>query len=355
MNEPSGRFGGPRQRSKIATPEPTRLAVAGLGIVGLIITLTAFMPRLTTARAEEMDNPHGDFQEDCGLCHSAEGWKPAQPSPDFDHSEWGMPLEGSHGDLFCGFCHTSLDFSQQSSECVACHQDIHNGELGLDCSRCHHTRTFFDYADQIRMHRESRFPLSGVHLTTDCDACHPPVPQGKLRYVNTPSDCVFCHLDAYEGTADPDHVSEGFSTDCVYCHNATAWEQAFFDHDSQVDLSSTSCVTCHQDDYDATTNPNHRTAGFPVDCQACHGTRSWRPATFDHDPWFPLESGRHREEWNECSDCHTVPSDYKQFSCLGCHPHSDRNETDEKHREERDYQYDSRRCYECHPRGRSED
>ena len=40
-----------------------------------------------------------------------------------------------------------------------------------------------------------------------------------------------------------------------------------------------------------------------------------------------------------------------QFSCFGCHPHSDQAKTDEKHQGETGYAYDSQACYNCHPRG----
>ncbi len=120
------------------------------------------------------------------------------------------------------------------------------------------------------------------------------------------------------------------------------------------DGKPTECVSCHQDDYNGTTDPNHRTAGFPTDCTQCHTTSSWEGAEFDHDAqYFPIYSGEHRGKWDACSDCHTNPNNYADFNCLNCHPHSDRAETDDDHDEVSGYQYDSRSCYQCHPRGDS--
>ena len=46
---------------------------------------------------------------------------------------------------------------------------------------------------------------------------------------------------------------------------------------------STNCVSCHLQDYQKTTNPNHVAASFPQDCQLCHTTTQWLGATFDHN------------------------------------------------------------------------
>jgi hypothetical protein len=37
-------------------------------------------------------------------------------------------------------------------------------------------------------------------------------------YVNTPTECVACHLRDYYATRDPNHVAGGFSQNCVECH-----------------------------------------------------------------------------------------------------------------------------------------
>jgi hypothetical protein len=77
------------------------------------------------------------------------------------------------------------------------------------------------------------------------------------------------------------------------------------------------------------------------------------PSTFDHDDlFFPIYSGKHDGEWDECSDCHTEPTNYSVFSCITCHEHN-QSEMDNEHREVSGYVYDSDACYNCHPNGDS--
>jgi hypothetical protein len=178
-------------------------------------------------------------------------------------------------------------------------------------------------------------------------------------------------MDAYRATRAPDHVAAGFPTDCRRCHSARSWTGKGFDH-SRFPLTgahaalacqschgdgvyvgkSADCVACHRGDYDGTTNPNHAAAGFPLACASCHGTATWSGATFDHDPFVPIHSGAHQGRWSACSDCHVSPTDYRQFTCFSCHPHSDRGETDGHHNDVSGYVYESAACYSCHPRGR---
>ena len=99
------------------------------------------------------------------------------------------------------------------------------------------------------------------------------------------------------------------------------------------------------------TNPNHAAAGFPKTCETCHTTTSWSGATFNHT-WFPIYSGSHKGKWTTCGDCHTNASDYASFSCTNCHAH-DKTSMDSKHRNNKNYVYNSSNCYSCHPRGNS--
>jgi hypothetical protein len=108
-------------------------------------------------------------------------------------------------------------------------------------------------------------------------------------------------------------------------------------------------VGCHLTDYNQTNNPPHASAQFPTDCQMCHTTSAWIPSTFDHDgQYFPIYSGKHAGEWNLCSDCHTNPGNYAEFTCLTCHGQS---QTNEEHNGVPGYSYNSNACYNCHPNG----
>ncbi len=341
------------------------LALAAVAVAGALALLAA------TPRAQEPPpapaNPHGRFQGDCSECHSADAWRPARISRRFDHRKRsGFALTGAHLAAGCRACHASLDFTQVQRECVACHLDPHVGEFGPDCARCHTTRTFIDRAGFVRMHQLTRLPLVGGHAALDCQACHPPVSQGHARYATASSGCRDCHAPGTQ----PDH--RGFSSDCATCHTMMAWRPSRFDH-SRTGFPLTcphrapiacvachgtpwtnavprDCVACHRAAYDATTTPAHAAAGFPTACASCHKVSvcGWTGASFDHDGFFPIASGRHGGI--ACATCHTVSSDYGQFSCLsgGCHPQAD---TDGRHGGVRNYRYDSQACYGCHPRG----
>jgi hypothetical protein len=75
-------------------------------------------------------------------------------------------------------------------------------------------------------------------------------------------------------------------------------------------------------------------------------------ATFDHARFFPIDSGAHAGTWSSCSDCHKTPTNYADFTCLTCHPHSDEAKTSGDHGEVQNYLYESQACYTCHPQGR---
>lgn len=309
------------------------------------------VPALAGAQ-EAVKSPHGDLDFACEACHSAAGWKPVSLDR-FDHSTTGFPIEHAHTGLECADCHGSLEFGTVEGECAACHRDVHLGELGLDCSRCHTTRTFIDTARHRALHRETVFPLTGAHAGEDCQACHEPQPLGDLQYLGTPSECYDCHRAEFESTTDPDHVADGFIEDCAACHGTATWENGFFNHEIQLAGSSLVCVDCHQDDYDRARRPDHAAAMFPLDCERCHNTRSWYGSYYEHDrDYFPIYNGRHADEWNECNECHPSYTDFAVFTCLTCHPHSDKPKTDEVHKEEDGYIYDSIECLRCHENGR---
>ena len=324
------------------------------------------------AQSPPVANPHGDYKEDCSLCHSAKGWKPVQISKKFDHSRF-LQLAGAHAGINCTQCHKSLDFSMTSKACNDCHADVHNGELGTDCARCHGTRSFVDRNDHIRLHRATRFPLQGAHVSLDCEMCHKLAAPDAYTYVNTPTDCYACHEADFQKTTSPAHATNGFSTDCTQCHDQVAWSRAHFDHNStgfaltgahkalQCNRChaggtftglSPDCVSCHRNDYNGTTDPNHVAAAFPINCTQCHNTTRWSGATFSHAA-FPIYTGTHAGRWSKCSDCHDNAASYVDFNCLSCHAHSNKTETDNQHQGRSGYSYTSGACYSCHPTGRA--
>jgi len=353
---------------------PNRTFGPASGTVAALVLACAVGLADSARAATPVASPHGSLKAECALCHDASGWKPAKISKAFRHEAYGFPLDGAHRTADCLSCHRSLDFRKADAACASCHLDPHRGELGTACERCHTPRSFLDRAAMTRLHQETRLPLVGAHQAADCEACHRPRGSGVLQFVGLPAQCQACHLSDYRSAKNPDHVAGGFSLECETCHRTLSWQGAAFDHANtgfpltgahrSVPCASchvggvyggtpADCASCHQDDYDATTNPNHAQVGFPTTCATCHATTSWDNASFaQHDSqWFPIYSGTHRGRWTLCSDCHTQPSDFSVFSCLTCHPHDDKAGTDSHHSGVSGYQYVSTACYSCHPRG----
>ena len=333
------------------------------------LVLTAALASLLSAQAAAQQptrNPHGKLAEECALCHSAEAWVPARVSARFDHAKKGLALAGAHAQTACRSCHLSLDFRGASRDCASCHKDVHHGELGADCGRCHTARSFIDRSAMARAHQLTRFPLTGSHLTLDCDACHTPSPQGQLAFVNVSPQCVACHLPRFQAAKNPDHMAGGFQQVCGQCHLPTIWSSARFNHDATrfpltgghravlcqqchsggvFTALNTACASCHQQDYTGTTAPAHVAAGFPTTCETCHTTAGWTGAAFNHT-WFPVP---HRTA-RQCSDCHVTTSDYATFVCTTCHTQT---QTDPHHKGVRGYIWNSTNCYACHRNGRA--
>lgn len=290
-----------------------------------------------TASANQ-DNPHGEIALDCSECHTTEGWSPIRESPDFDHAETGFDLRQGHADADCVSCHESLIFSFVPTACVDCHRDPHRGELGFDCEACHSPSSWDNRRAIWDVHGATLFPLTGVHATLDCAACHRR--QAPFEYALTPTECFTCHVEDYQRADDPNHVAAGFPTECQVCHNTMEWDDAEFeggfgfDHSALFQLSGahasldcedchangfggtpSDCVGCHLGDYQATTDPNHQQAGIGTTCENCHGTSTWEGAVVEH-PF--LLTGSHRAL--DCEDCH-IGGVFAGTStdCVGCH------------------------------------
>ncbi len=304
------------------------------------------------------------FSTDCTACHTTGDWSPANWNHDM------FPLTESHDIQDCMQCHTTNNYTDTSSECASCHQNDYNttndpnhlnAGFSTDCTACHTTG---DWSPANWNH--DMFPLTESHDIQDCTQCHT-----TNNYADTSPECISCHQSDYNVTNDPNHLNAGFSTDCTACHTTGDWSPSTFNHDMfPLTLShdiqdctqchttnnyadtSPECISCHQSDYNATNDPSHLNAQFATDCTICHTTEGWTPSTFDHDSqYFPIYSGKHQGEWNQCTDCHTIPNNYTSFSCIDCHEHSNKADVDDDHREERDYVYQSSACYDCHPTG----
>lgn len=254
---------------------------------GLIVLLAgALFPLLLVLGAQK-----GTGQEKAVRAASA---KPAQEWTAESHDKTNFPLIGKHRTLTCRECHVNNVFEGTPTDCEVCHwqrrQDDRYGlRLGTRCSDCHSPMSWKKVDPAKWSHEtEAGFRLEGVHRTLDCEACH-----GSSGFAPRPTDCAACHLNDYNGAADPDH----------------------------------------------------KAAGFPLDCTECHGNSAngWTGASFIHD--FPIQSGKHAGL--ACSECHRT-SDFRSFSCLECH---EQTATNNNHRDVTGYAYSSPACYACHPRG----
>jgi hypothetical protein len=305
------------------------------------------------------------FPTACESCHrpSDASWKTT-----FNHGS-AYPLAGVHATQPCSACHKNNVYKGTPRDCVGCHRTNYERTTSPNhaaagfpttCESCHRSS---DASWRAAFNHNAVFPLVGVHTTQACAACHK-----NNVYKGTPRDCFSCHRTDYERTASPNHAAAGFPTACDSCHSASspAWS-ANFDHNRFFVLAGRhlsaacsschrnsvyrgtprECYACHQAQYDRTTNPNHRAAGFPTTCETCHrnSDSSFNQGRFSH-AWFPITSGKHAGR--ACAECHLDPNNYKVFSCTTCHT---RAKMDSEHAGRAGYRYDSAACYSCHPTG----
>lgn len=391
----------------------------------------------------QAQNPHGDeLKIDCKACHNPGGWTVDYNNMDFSHDTLGFALEGRHQEIACKDCHTNMVFEEMDNDCISCHTDVHSMSVGNDCARCHTSDNWL-VNNVPELHEQNGFPLFGQHRIADCTQCH--ISESELEWNRIGQDCASCHIDDYMASIEPNHQMAGFSTECIECHLATAdnWSAGNFHlffplefgHDIQdcnechngsdfaaaspecsschlddfqattnpdhqaagfstdclechgpvadnwgaqnfhqffpleaghniqdcnqchdgnnYSAASPECISCHQSDYDNVNSPNHVTAGFGTDCIQCHTTNNWGSALFDqHDAqYFPIFSGRHRNEWSTCDECHTTAGDFSMFSCIDCHEHNNPSRLANEHDEVSGYVYESNACYSCHPDG----
>jgi hypothetical protein len=183
------------------------------------------------------DDPHERrFGQDCAVCHSVDGWKPAK----FDHALSAFKLEGEHAEAACEDCHQNNVFAGAPSDCYSCHSqdDEHGGQYGTDCAACH-TPSDWEAADFD--HGRSNFPLTGRHAGLACEQCH-----SAGQFTGLSTSCAGCH-------SDPVFHAGMFGLDCAACHSAENWFAAYTgshpgiadEGGSGVNHGGASCRDCH--------------------------------------------------------------------------------------------------------------
>lgn len=250
----------------------------------LPLSLPALMQQEANAQLVTTNHPHGNIKIACSDCHTTKGWSPLRVDVKFKHEKTGFALEGQHAAVDCKKCHASLKFTGAAKECKACHADVHNGTLGRNCERCHTVHAWLDVSKINFVHQESRFPLLGRHQHIGCDNCH--TSAGERKFVNMPLQCGVCHQQDYEATTNPNHKLAGFSMRCEQCHSSAivGWQIAGlgnlggFDHSrARFPLLGAHTTTdCNQ------CHVNSRFAGTPTDCFSCHQTNFQQATNPNH-------------------------------------------------------------------------
>ncbi len=196
------------------------------------------------------------------------------------------------------------------------------------------------------------------------------------------TDCRVCHETEFQATTSPPHM-EAFGSladprDCALCHVTAAWTpvaHTWFPLENAHDgptctachtagyapgQTPSECVGCHRADYDAQVALGGH--AFSENCQNCHTTVAWLPATLTHpENLFPT-SGAHAFA---CADCHDESlGSYvggQNTNCVGCHTGQHAlAQMDAKHWEVGNYPRPSDTqppnfCLSCHWDGRNHD
>src|SRR5580698_365191 len=178
----------------------------------LLLQLAAFSAAQETSSSSSVDSPHGPMQVACESCHTASAWRPIRAKPDFDHNKTTYPLRGLHSGVSCQDCHVN----------------IHRRRNGAQCDTCHRVSGWQVLIQSINEHQD-RFPLIGAHAAVDCYSCHKAGAIGQFNRQGLSTECVSCHLKAFQKATAPNHQALGYSTDCLQCHTSMdGWATALF-------------------------------------------------------------------------------------------------------------------------------
>ncbi len=137
----------------------------------------------------------------CSDCHSLDSWTAVT----FDHDSTDFTLLGKHKIISCKSCHFKVaedgiivqQFNFKNNTCVQCHDNIHNGQFENNnqttCISCH---GFDTWRVKNFNHEITKFPLTGVHIKTQCTKCHKKTKidgHNSLNFVITEFKCSDCH------------------------------------------------------------------------------------------------------------------------------------------------------------------
>ena len=193
-----------------------------LSVVLLFQLAVSTKVALATTGLEPGQSPHGALKIPCGNCHTPDEWMPVRPKPQFDHNKTGFPIRGMHTTVPCEDCHINRVFSKASTQCQDCHFDPHKRRNSVGCAICHteagwsvSSHGFIESPEHT-----DRFPLFGAHAAVECYSCHKVGTIGRFNRQGLSVFCNSCHMPAFRGVKNPNHVALGYSTDCLGCHHS---------------------------------------------------------------------------------------------------------------------------------------
>jgi hypothetical protein len=136
-----------------------------------------------------------------------------------------------------------------------------------------------------------------------------------LDHDSVTGTCSSCHNGITAPGKTSNHVLT--TTQCDVCHSTVAWVPATFDHDSVTG----SCSSCHNGTTATGKTPNHFITS--QQCDICHTTVNWTVISFSHSsPNYP---GDHNGNLI-CIACHVSNNEvinwqYSAYKpdCAGCH------------------------------------
>lgn len=255
------------------------------------------------------------------------------------------PVTGAtQGANACVYCHkTAVNvlptsnshalLSRSNTACMNCHQfdmvkqwknltNFNHTYLmpGETCSSCHNGTN-------------SLTTKGAAHIatSTDCLTCHNTTAwiPATMVHAATDTNCSSCHNGTQALGKNVTHIP---TTDqCSTCHlqSAVAFKPSTFKHGT----NTTSCSTCHSGSY---TIGGTRVLGksathlsTTAQCSTCHSTTAWKPATFVHATTDTncsschngtLALGKsattHIPTTAQCSTCHTQGGAFKPATFL---------------------------------------
>jgi len=188
-------------------------------------------------------------------------------------------LLGKHSDVTCNKCHEVKQGKLPAYDtCLQCHTDKHDGQFAQrpdrgDCQYCHSVYGYKPTTYNAIKHKKARLPLEGAHLAVPCIFCHKPYEnqQGETftQFVWNNQRCENCHKDDHH-----EQFIYKYRNDCDACHGSISFKKLVFDHqksDFPLDgkHNNVPCNKCHKTETDIL---GDFTRYIPVlhRCQDCH-------------------------------------------------------------------------------------